>query len=296
MTDRLFRSLALLLALLLAVGCTAAGREEDGGETFLLYFQNADPKEAAGGDALRTEEIRLEEGLSTIQQVRALTEGLLAGPTGDGLKRVIPAGTSLLSVRVEGLRALVDLSGSYSALSGVSLTMADYAVTLTLTQIPDITAVQITVRGQELAYRDKQVFTARDVLLSSEEDVVGTVEATLWFLDADGVLTGEPRTLDLYEGDTQTAAVARALEGGPADRSLSPSLPEGFQVKTVRLEEDICYVNLSSALIEGSGDGASLDTALRALGLSLCSLEAVGEVRIMIDGALAARYESSGLP
>ncbi len=280
--------LTWILALLPAAGCASAGREERQGEPFSLYFQYADAKEGGGGDALQTETIYLEEGLTTLQQVRALAEGLLAGPTGDGLKAVIPAGTSLLSSRVEGARALVDFSGNYSTLSGISLTLADYAVTLTLTQIPDITAVEISVRGQELAYRDKQVFTARDVLLSSEEDVVGTVDATLWFPNGEGVLAGEERTLDLYEGDTQAAAVVRALEAGPADRALMPSLPEGFQVKSVRLEEGTCYVSLPSALAESLGDGAPL--SLESLGRSLCSLEAVDEVRILIDGETAARY------
>ena len=66
-----------------------------------------------------------------------------------------------------------------------------------------IAVVGITVRGQELAYRDTQTFTARDVLLSSNEDVIGTVPVTLYFLNEAGKLAPEERTLDLYEGDTQ---------------------------------------------------------------------------------------------
>ena len=82
-----------------------------------------------------------------------------------------------------GAYAKVDLSSNYRSLSGVALTLADYAITLTLTQLPQIAIVSITVRGQDLAYRDTQTFTARDVLLSSNEDVIGTVPATLYFLD-----------------------------------------------------------------------------------------------------------------
>ena len=88
----------------------------------------------------------------------------------------------------------------------MELTLADQAITLTLTQLPDILSVQITVRGQELAYRSKQVFTARDVLVAPEGDVVGTAEVTLYFPDESGVLQPEERTLELYEGDTQVSA------------------------------------------------------------------------------------------
>ena len=109
-------------------------------------------------------------------------------------------------------------------LSGVELTLADQAITLTLTQLPDILSVQITVRGQELAYRSKQVFTARDVLVAPEGDVVGTAEVTLYFPDESGVLQPEERTLELYEGDTQVSAVARALENGPLIELQRPLL------------------------------------------------------------------------
>ena len=240
----------------------------------------------------RTETVELAEGLDTQASVEALVEGLLDGPQSELLRGTLPASTTLLSAKVEGSRAVVDFSAAYSTLSGVRLTMADYAVTLTLTQLPEITSVKITVQGQELAYRDKQVFTARDVLLSSEEDVVGTVDAALFFLNEEGGLTEEQRTLDLYEGDTQAAAVIRALEGAPETKGLSTALPEGFRVRSVWQEEDTCYVNLSSALVDGLSEDLPLGTALRSLSQSLCSLEAVSEVRFLVDGEFEERYGS----
>ena len=124
----------------------------------------------------------------------------------------------------------------------------------------------------------------REVLLTPEEDVISTVEACLYYLDQEGRLTMTEQTLELYEGDTQVSAVARALEDRPKDPDgLLPPLPEGFQVKSVWLEEDTCYVNLSSALLEGLTDGA-VRTALEALENSLRSLEAVEEVRFLVDG------------
>ena len=177
----------------------------------------------------------------------------------------------------------MDLSPSYESLSGVALTLADSAIAMTLSQVPEVSSVQITVRGRELAYREQPVLNLRDILLTPEEDVISTVEARLYFLNQEGRLTAAEQILDLYEGDTQVSAVAKALEGRPEGRDLLSPLPEGFQVKSVWLEEDICYVNLSSALLEGLGESA-LQTALRALEDSLSSLEAVEEVRFLVDG------------
>lgn len=285
---------SLLCGLLLLPCCACGGTETEEEGAYVLYFMKTDLKEAAGSGALDTETVYLRdlEGAAPAEVAEALLTELLRGPLDEGLKSPIPAGTALLSLEVTGSRALVDLSSAYGTLSGVALTLADYAVTLTLTQLPEISLVRITVRGQELAYRDKQAFTARDVLLAPEGDVVSTVPVTLYFLDAGGALTGEERTLNLYEGDTQVGAVARALENGPESKDLTSAMPEGFRVKSVWLEENVCYVNLSSALLEELPTETELAPAIQALGRSLCSLDTVDETRFLVDGEFMNHYGS----
>lgn len=277
------RRLCLLLALLLLLpGCR---REEPARTAYALYFQEADLTYSAGESPFRTETVYLydAETDSAPRLAEALVSELLKGPADETLKSTLPAGTTLLSLEIEGDRARVDLSPSYESLSGVALTLADSAIAMTLSQVPEVSSVQITVRGRELAYREQPVLNLRDILLTPEEDVISTVEARLYFLNQEGRLTAAEQILDLYEGDTQVSAVAKALEGRPEGRDLLSPLPEGFQVKSVWLEEDICYVNLSSALLEGLEESA-LQTALRALEDSLASLEAVEEVRFLVDG------------
>lgn len=280
---------ALLCGLLLS-GC--GGETPENADGYALYFQEQDLREAAGGGALRAEYLRLPDGLEPQAQAQALLTALLAGPSDETLKSPIPAGTTLLSLTLDGSQASADLSSSYGTLSGVALTLADQSIALTLTQLPEIFSVRITVRGQELAYRDKQVFTSRGVLLAPEGDVVGTVDATLYFLDETGALVPEQRTLELYEGDTQAGAVARALENGPADNALAAVFPEGFRPRSVWLEEEKCYVNLSSALLELLPEDAPLGTALEALRQSLRSLETVNEVCFLVDGEFTDFYGS----
>jgi germination protein M len=279
--------LAVLLLAVLGYAWYDAAAEEDGG--YLLYFQERNLENASGGGALRTETVQLPEA-GTHEMAELLLEDLLAGPRDETLKSTIPAGTTLLSLNMEGSWAVVDLSAPYGTLSGISLTLADQAVTLTLTQLPGISAVKITVRGQELAYRDRQVLTARSVLLAPEGDVVGTVSVSLYFLDEDDNWAVEDRELELYEGDTQVSAVIQAMENGPESKDLTSPLPDGFRVKSVWLEEDRCYVNLSSGLLETLPENTGLSTALRSLAKSLCSLESVNEVRFLVDGESAQSY------
>lgn len=273
----------LLLTALLLTGCGA--REEPARTAYLLYFQEADLTFSAGEGAFRTENVYLfdDETQTSRQLAEALLRELLKGPADETLKSPLPAGTSLLSLELAGDRATVDLSAAYNTLSGVALTLADSAIAMTLSQVPEISSVQITVRGRELAYRERQVLNIREVLLTPEEDVISTVEARLYFLDQEGRLIPETRTLELYEGDTQVSAVAKALESGPENRELLSPLPEGFEVKSVWQEEDVCYVNLSSALLEGLEED-TVRIVLQALENSLLSLEGVEESRFLVDG------------
>ncbi len=226
--------LLLVPLLLLPAGCR---REEPARTAYDLYFQEADLTYSAGESPFRTETVYLydAETDSAPRLAEALISELLKGPADETLKSTLPAGTTLLSLEIEGDRARVDLSPSYESLSGVALTLADSAIAMTLSQVPEVSSVQITVRGRELAYRDRQVLNLRELLLTPEEDVVSTVEARLYFLNQEGRLTAAEQILDLYEGDTQVSAVAKALEGRPEGRDLLPPLPEGFQVKSVWL-------------------------------------------------------------
>ena len=285
---------ALCALLVLLSGCTyaaVASRQEQ--ESYALYFRERELSAAPGGDALRAEQAYLPDSVDrddTLQVAQALMEELLDGPLDETLRSPFPAGTALLSLALEGGRAVVDLSSAYGTLSGVSLTLADYAIALTLAQLPEISEVRITVRGQELAYRASPRFRPRDVLFTTTEDVVSTVTAMLYFLDEAGSLAPVETEVELYEGDTQVSAVIKALEEGPEEKELRSVLPGAFRVKSAWLEEDVCYVNLSSAALPELTDEQALLTGMEALVRSLCSLESVEEVQFLVDGEFAQSY------
>lgn len=291
------RYLALLACVLLISSCAWRGTEteSEAEAPYVLYFQERDLESAAGNGVLRREyaDLRETEGLDSERIAKALVVELLEGPSDETLKRTIPAGTTLSSLRVEGTRVIVDLSSAYGLLSGIELTLADQSIALTLTQLPEILSVKITVQGEELAYRDRQIFTGRDVLLAPAGDVVGTVDAMLYFLNEEGALTAIRQTLDLYEGDTQTGAVIRAMESASEDKGLVSAFPEGFRTGAVWQEEDVCYVNLISKLAELLPEDARIDLTLDALGQALCSLDSVKEVRFLVDGEYSPYYGST---
>lgn len=278
--------LCLLLAVMTAAAC--GGRETAEQGQYALYYLAADSGEL-GGDALRAEYCDLALPEEPQEAARQLLERYWAGPRQEELTSPLPEGLALLGTELSGGRLRLDVSAAYGMLSGVELTLADSCLTLTLTQLPGIYSVMVTVNGAPLEYRSVQELQARDVLLSSAEDLVATLEARLWFIDA---ATGEPaeesRKIPVYEGKTRAESVLDALLEGPESDALRPAFPEGYAFLSVRVEEESCYVNLSSqglALLKGS-EAAALETAAR----SLCSLPTVSSVRYLVDGETAGWY------
>lgn len=144
----------LLLGLLLATGCVAHSLE---GNPYQVYFLN---QAEDGTQALRAEGRTLPAQEEVVEE---LLQALLAGPESENLERTIPSNVVLRGWSLSKGLLTVDFSSRYGSLSGIDLTLADYSVVLTLTQLEEVEAVMITVEGELLTYRDHQRLTPQDV-------------------------------------------------------------------------------------------------------------------------------------
>ena len=272
------RIISLLLAAALAASLCACGEQQtaDGGSLRLycpadLSEQN---KSAGGGDAVQGIAIPWADitagDRGRQQQAQYIMELLLGGCTAEGFIAPIPVGTQLLSCTVTGGTVSVDMSSEYDQLIGIDRTIADYCITLSLMQLDGIYAVRLTVAGELPADRTSEVYTSEEVLLTSPDDVVRTVKVQLYFPDGGGTL-----------------AVVKALTERPLDSyaDLYPLLPEGFTALNASTEEGICYLNLPgsvAALLPE--DAEAQNRMIQGLVDSLCSLEDVTQVQLMLDG------------
>lgn len=279
---------ALLLALLTLCGCGTVKGEREG----LQLYYPAVLDTHRGGDAIDSVTVsweQLPEG-DTTSRAEAVLALLMDDLQNKGLQSPIPAGTTLRAVTMTGGTACVDFSGSYSQLSGMALTIADYCVALSLTQLDGIYAVRITVNGQELAYRDSNLFLAGDVLLTSMDDVVRTLTARLYFPDGSGTLTAEERLLTQYEGQSAADVVLSALMDGPSEDGLQAYPQEGFAGITARMDSGVCQLNVASASVEQLGDDTT-QQLLQGIAASLQSLEGVSAVHLYVDGEYTDAFE-----
>ena len=140
---RLLAALLTFFALLALTGC---GGSSSDGPHLLLYYP-APSGGSPGGDAIvsRSVDWAANSTLPAEQQVRRVVSLLLEDSADGSLESPIPASTRLLACQVSAGAAWVDFSAAYGQLSGMELTIADYCVTLSLSQIVGIYSVRITV-------------------------------------------------------------------------------------------------------------------------------------------------------
>ena len=154
---RLLLSLVLALSLLLA-GCGSSG-ESSG---VLLYFCT-DPNDHSQlhGPAIQSQPYAGPSGPG----VEELVNALLAGPTQDGLVSPFPQGLSLQSWELEDGLLTLNFSEQYGGLADISLTLADYCLVLTMSQIAGVESVQIQSDGHTYHSRSHQTMTFQEAVL-----------------------------------------------------------------------------------------------------------------------------------
>lgn len=287
-----------LLALLLvwtAAGCGTKSTAAENTSAYLRLYCPADlsekNKSAGGGDAVNGIPISWKQvrgdDRGRQQQAQYIMELLLGGCTDKDFICPVPEGTTVNSCTVTGGTVSVDLSREYEQMVGVERTIADYCITLSLMQLDGIYAVRLTVNGLLPEGRTNGVYTSAEVLLTSPEDIVRTVKVTLYFPTGGGTLAGEDRRLTVYEGETVAQAVVKALTERPMDSYAGSEqlLPEGFAVLDAKVEDGTCYLNLAdgvTALLPE--DSTDQERMIQGLVDSLCSLEDVSQVQLMVDG------------
>ncbi len=278
----------LILALALVLSLAACGVTEEPVEGLTLYGLTAEDARL-GGDIISGDTIVPWDELPDEREAQAQAVMHRLMSDGEGYLSPLPDNVLLRSVTMSGSTACVDLSVGYSFLSGMELTVADYCIVLSLTQLTGVYAVRITAEGREIPHRNKQMLLAGDVLLSSMDDVVRTLTAKLFFFDEGGALISEERLLTQYEGESAAQVVLDALAEGPESDELLPLLPEGFTGMTARMENGVCHLNIpgeSMKLLSQS------ETVLSAVAKSLLSTEGIRQVQLYVDGTPQGEVES----
>lgn len=209
-----------------------------------------------------------------------LLELLQKKPADETLCSPLPEGTVVRTCRQEGKRLLLDLSAPYGTLTGYALTRSNCAIAMTLTQLPDIEEVVLTVEGEPLPGWE-QVKLGRNLALTLDgEPEVSPIEVALYFWNPKtGGLQAEYRTLSAEQDAILAAHIVQALVEGPEQQGLETLLPKDTTLLSISIEHRCCTLTLSDAFWTEVPESAEQQEAvLRSVVDSLKNLDFIDSI------------------
>ncbi len=260
-------------------------------QDFTVYYTNVDRRYLIG------QEISVNPTAQETLPLQLL-ELLLTPPAGSGLRSALPEGTRILAVSVEDDLCTVELSSEFENRRFYSLTsqlLSLMSVVNTLTALPEIQRVEFVCDGS-LLIRYGALSIAEPLV--RDERCIGPVRTGLGEQDITIYLSHgeEGRLLPMATRLRQTGAIppaeliVRCLLQDPGPNGTSSRIPDNTLLNAVTITDGTCYVDLSSHYLSAPED---LRWAGRVIAASLCMLEDVEQVQILVDGTVPADFDSA---
>ena len=252
-----------------------------------LWFPSAD------GSCLLSERRQL-----TIAQDKPLAEyaaeELLRGPQRSDAVKAAPEGTRLLGVQISGDVCTVDFSEEYyreRPSSPKAERLMIYALVNTMTSLPGVDLVQITVEGRRL---EQYTYIWLSAPLSKADEFTypvlmnwGWFAVDLYLEGANGKLVAVPVPMDDHEYPDTFTMTSRAIEellSLDHTWGYRNPIPEGTRLLGVEAQDRNCVIQLSGEFLSGSSRQRTL--AAEALAATAIGVGNYQGIRIKVGDEL----------
>ncbi len=196
-------------------------------------------------------------------------------------------------------QADIFFSDDYRTMGREEELLSRAAVVRTLTQFDSvIDYVQFFVGDEPLRNRDGQamLMMQSDFVDSTSADLKNLKEETLtlYFASTDGnQLAKEDVYVHYYNTSPVERVVMESLRSGPLSVNLNRTFAQDTKIIQTSVANGICYVDLNQRFLQKI-EGQNFKIKVYSIVNSLCLLDGIDQVQILIDGA-AMDYEEDGL-
>ena len=277
-------SIFLILVMTVLVFAACGGEKT----TISVYFKDGQTSEL--NEEKRIVKARENDGAAELAKL-AVAE-LIAGPQNEKNSAVIDHGAKLLSLVINDGVATVNMSSHFGEKKGVDGLLLRFAFINTLCRIDGIDGIVIQVEGKPLVSentgKEYGVLSMSDIALNTEDKVT----LNLYFPDEEGEnLVLEKRTVDAQMALSLEKTVVSELLKGPKTNKLSSAIADGTKLLNIETKDNVCYVNFSSEFILKTSSGSTATRlSLYSVVNSLCSLESVESVQILVNGETGVEF------
>ena len=259
-------------------------------QVLTVYYADAERRYLIG------QEVRLDPAASESLPYQLL-ELLLTPPQNSGLYSPLPVGTEILSVSVTDGLCTVELNTVFESRRFYSQTgqlLSLMSIVNTLTALPEIERVEFMVGGNLLLRYG--MISIPEPLVRDERCIgpvrtgLGEKDATLYLAcGSEAQLLGVAVRLQHTGAMSQAERIVRCLLSDPGTNGITTHIPAGTTLNSVTMIGSVCYVDLSRGYLDNP---AQILLSGRVIAASLCTLEEVSQVQILVDGTIPADYDS----
>ncbi len=286
MKKRLF-FMILPLVLVLA-GCAESALPKDTDDHDILVYDLSDDMTSVVPSGYDIKG----EGIS--ESVRELLQRIIDGPDNNRARSAIPETITSVRFMIGQQNVIVNFDQSFNELPQMKKILCECAVTDTLCQLDDITAVGFSVDGVPVSdnfgvpvgFLTPGSFTTADGTISGTDE---KMEIHLFFTDETGKRLVEKVESITYTGTvSMDRLVVEEIIAGPHGMDCFATVNPATVVNSVVTRDGICYVNLTKDFLNKKSN-VSDDVMIYSIVDSLSLLGNVNKVRILIDGSSDVR-------
>lgn len=286
------KKLIVLFLLVLFTLCLAAcGKEDQQGTAVEISYLNK------GETKIVTEKHYL-EGTTTKEMIVEVLTLLCSVPENKELKATLSGGINIINYSLDGEQVTVSLGEKYKELSKTTEILTRAAVVRSLTQIPNVGYVVITVGGEPLldtAGNAIGIMTA-DMFVDNEGEQMESYEKVtirLYFANETGDRLIPINRELVHNIDVSNVSmeklVLEQLIAGPANEESYPTIQPNTKLLGVTVKDGICYVNFDSTFSTPVNNVTS-DVTIYSITNSLVELSNINKVQISIDGKKEVKF------
>lgn len=275
--------LLICLTVVLAAGC--GGSREQGTAIDISYINKNETK-------LVKETHYLESTDAKDMIVEVLTL-LCSVPDNKELRATLTSGINIITYSYDGEQVIVSLGEKYKELSKTTEVLTRAALVRSLTNIPGVNYVMITINGEPLTDVSGNaigIMTA-DMFVDNAGTQVEAVESKvnlrLYFANESGDgLIAVNRELS-HNADVSNVPmeklVVEQLISGPASDETYPTINPATKLVNITVKDGVCYLTFDSSLITAVNN-VTTDVTIYSIVNSLVELSNINKVQISIDG------------
>lgn len=210
----------------------------------------------------------------------------------------IPKKVKVTGRELDGEKLRVDFNAEYADMGKVQEVLTRAAVVRSLTQIPGVDMVAITVDGIPLTDKEGIEYgymQAEDFVQNTGSSInfFEVAELTLYFANETGdKLVKENVSVRYNSNMAKERLIVEQLMKGPSQEGHQRTIPASAKLLGISVKDGVCYINLDEGM-DRTIPGVKPEVMIYSLINSVIDSGNTGRVQISIDGDSSINFQES---